>query len=305
MKLYNIRQLNVSAISSVIATDISGSVELVAPYEVNLSAYSTLTTVDLSGVSTIYEIAKPINIQNIMSSNRLLAYQEEKCNKVLTSLDFSLLQTNLYVWGSKGFPDSYVVYTFNLDISDYKSSDGIVRDSSEYIDFVLGNSIKVLIDSYQSNVKGIRIDYSIQENPLIVCLLATTDSTIDCSGAIALDTIQSSIQNLKKIENTNRDLLQNLDYDTLETNLHKWGINGCPDSYLVYEFILTEPEVINGRYTCSDGVLRDIWDYIVFILGSSVQNMLDMHELNLQGIKLGFSVKTSPITLGIHALRSV
>jgi hypothetical protein len=305
MKLYNIRQLNVSTISSIIVSDISGSVELVAPYDINLSAYSTLTAVDLSGVSTIYEIAKPISIQNIMSSNKALVYQEEKCKKVLLSLDLSVLQNNLYVWGSKGFPDSYVVYTFNLDISDYTSSDGITRNSSEYIDFVLGNPIKVLIDSYQSNLKSIRIDYSIQENPLIVSLLATSDTSIACSGAITLDTIQSTIQELKRIEKNNHDILQNLDYDTLETNLHIWGIHGYSDSYLVYEFILTEPEVVNGRYMCSDGVLRDVWEYIVFVLGSSIQTMLDIHQLNLQGITLGFSVKPSPITLGIHAIRSV
>jgi hypothetical protein len=35
-----------------------------------------------------------------------------------------------------------------------------------------------------------------------------------------------------------------------------------------------------------------------------VQKLLDKHQLQLEGIVLGFSVKINPITVGIHACSS-
>ena len=54
---------------------------------------------------------------------------------------------------------------------------------------------------------------------------------------------------------------------------------------------------------CSDGNMRDIWGYIVFFLGSTLHELMDMYNKNMDGITLTFSLQANPYILVLHVIR--
>ena len=119
-----------------------------------------------------------LSINDIMNSRETLVATEETNKATLTSLDFNLLKTNLYTWASKGYPDSYVAFSFPI-ISPgttngaLSCSDGNSRNIWDYIPFFLGKSVSELFESYQAQIHGITLTYSLQASPFIMNMHVT------------------------------------------------------------------------------------------------------------------------------------
>ena len=119
---------------------------------------------------------------------------------------------------------------------------------------------------------------------------------------LSLDDLLSSQEILLQIEQLNKTNLELLNLTTLKKNLLAWAAAGFTDSINVYSFPIQKPPVVTGLYTCSDGVNRTIWDYIVFFLGYPILTLVERIQGTLKDINLTFSLQENPSAiLNIHA----
>lgn len=119
---------------------------------------------------------------------------------------------------------------------------------------------------------------------------------------LSLEDLLSSQEILLQIEQLNKTTLELLNVTTLKKNLLAWAAAGFTDSINVYSFHIQKPPLVAGLYTCSDGVNRTIWDYIVFFLGYPILTLVERIQANLRDIKLTFSLQENPTAiLNIHA----
>ena len=116
-----------------------------------------------------------ICLNDILNSSDYLLGLEATNNKVLNSLDYNLLKTNLLSWVGKGYPDSYIVFTFPvvglMENGLYKCSDYTSRSLEDYATFFLKKELSELIATYQTKIGGIRLTHSTNTNS--VNILAT------------------------------------------------------------------------------------------------------------------------------------
>lgn len=116
-----------------------------------------------------------ICLNDILNSTDYLLGLEATNNKVLNSLDYNFLKTNLLSWVGKGYPDSYIVFTFPvvglMENGFYKCSDYTNRSLEDYVTFFLKKELSELIASYQRKIGGIRLSHMTDTNS--VNLLAT------------------------------------------------------------------------------------------------------------------------------------
>jgi len=157
------------------------------------------------------------------------------------------------------------------------------------------NSVETLDLSGTKNVYGIDLSGAIHLSTL---------TGIENAYIIKLDDIDSSLQTIIQKESNNKNAFINIDYDLLKKNLFTWAANGYPDSFKAYKMTMNDPTVTNGRYTCSDGVFRDVWEYIPFILGMSIHELVSSFQGKLKGMTLSYSVEINPTTLNLHVSKT-
>ena len=150
------------------------------------------------------------------------------------------------------------------------------------------------------------LDLSASQPPAPIPVVITSDHIITITDTqtpfLSLDDLLSSQEILLEIENLNKKNLELLNLTTLKKNLLTWAAAGFTDSINVYSFPIQKPPLIAGLYTCSDGVNRTIWDYIVFFLGYPILTLVERVQANLKDIKLTFSLQENPtVLLNIHA----
>lgn len=74
----------------------------------------------------------------------------------------------------------------------------------------------------------------------------------------------------------------NPDLNALRTRLVAWAVGGFAGSVPVYEISLTPPAV------CSDGVSRDLADYITFVSGKTIYEHLGLMGEKLPDFRVAF-----------------
>jgi hypothetical protein len=122
---------------------------------------------------------------------------------------------------------------------------------------------------------------------------------------VDINDIFNSHHTLIQIERQNKEMFASLDFSQFKNTLYKWAALNYPDSFLAYSFPVTTPPMTNCIYCCSDGNPKNIWDYIPYCLGMSIQDWLTSYQSKVSGITLSFSVNANPYVLNIHVSRSV
>jgi hypothetical protein len=107
-----------------------------------------------------------------------------------------------------------------------------------------------------------------------------------------------------QFEQQNKTNLNSLDFSLFKTTLYKWAALNYPDSFLAYSFPVATPPIASGLYPCSDGNPKNIWDYIPYCLGMSIQDWLAAYQAKVNGINLSFSVNADPFVINIHVTRA-
>jgi hypothetical protein len=106
------------------------------------------------------------------------------------------------------------------------------------------------------------------------------------------------------IEQNNKKSLELFNTNEYSNNLHSWASQSFPSSFKVYEYLITTPANEIGKYTCSDGEIRDIWAYIPFCLGYDIATYLNTIQNKFQGISITYSINNGiTSSLCIHVTK--
>lgn len=102
---------------------------------------------------------------------------------------------------------------------------------------------------------------------------------------ITLDDILSSVEVVTQKERedkANLESISTIPYETLKTKLLSWATSGFPNVYEIHKLTITPPTV------CSDGVTRNLSDYIEFCSGKPIQDHVALLQQRVQGMSISF-----------------
>ena len=99
------------------------------------------------------------------------------------------------------------------------------------------------------------------------------------------------IRQREEADKTNLNSIANISFENLRTSLIRWAAAGFPPAYTVYEVPISAPDV------CSDGVRRDLTDYIVFVTGKSIQEHTSVLQARIVDIVVSFAYSGSSILI--------
>jgi len=118
-----------------------------------------------------------ITLDEITNSHEALLTTEATNKTTLNSMNFTVFRANLSGWAAAGYADSYICYTFSIVTppvdrvtGNFSCSDGTPRGIWDYIPFCLGTSIQDLVDSYQAQLYGMTLSFSLSGAPYILNL---------------------------------------------------------------------------------------------------------------------------------------
>ena len=116
---------------------------------------------------------------------------------------------------------------------------------------------------------------------------------------ISLDDISNSIEVLKAKEQDYKYALQliaNLSYDTIRRNLIQWALQGYRNCFVIYEVPISVPDL------CSDGVQRNLENYITFCSGNTIHELISMLQARMKDIKVNFAYSGYSILVNVSKL---
>lgn len=260
---------------------------------ISLDNLSTLHTVDLSG-----------NSVDIGSNTFLINFN------TLSSISATYLsgETMLYI---PDIPEIQRLSTIHSIESHYdNSTPESISTSLGIMESLLSPCEKISTLDAVSTAKGLStihyVEYYYEKSEEIIIPPSITISTVTESSKvpiIKIEEIEHFSQRTHETESIDTNTLKSLNYSVLKMNLYPWAANGFPDSYPAYEFPVIAKDEFNGVIRCSDGNLRNIWEYISFILNSSLQEFIQLYEKNLSGIRLSYSIQKNPYILVIHVTK--
>jgi hypothetical protein len=113
---------------------------------------------------------------------------------------------------------------------------------------------------------------------------------------ITLDELLSSQDVLRQKEADDKvlvDTIDNPDPVELRGKLYQWAVQKFPDSFPVFSVTIRPPAV------CSDGIVRELYDYIAFCSGVSLGDKLTSLQAKMQGIQVLNSYSGDTITIHV------
>ena len=111
---------------------------------------------------------------------------------------------------------------------------------------------------------------------------------------ILMSEILASQESLLAQEDADKRKLESIGQIPLEglrAKLIAWAIAGFPNNYSVYDLTMSPPLI------CSDGVERDLSDYIKFCSGKPLYGHLDSLRATLPDITVGFTFLAPTISI--------
>jgi hypothetical protein len=122
---------------------------------------------------------------------------------------------------------------------------------------------------------------------------------------ITFDELITATTSLQAIESSNKQKLELFDRDIFMQNLQAWAGTGFQDSYVIYDLPIVSSTLTDGKFKCSDGINRDVWEYICFCLGYPITTLVQTFQARVTGMTFTFSVVTNPaISLKIHVSKA-
>jgi hypothetical protein len=258
-----------------------------------LDNLSTLQTVDLSGnFSDLGSYANLINFNTVSSISAIYLSGET----VLYIPDIPEIQRLSTLRSIESHYDTSTPESMSTSLGIMESylSPSEKISTLDGISTAKGLSTIHYVEYYyeKSTIEAIPIEQpsTVTEEPLKVPI-------------IRIGEIEHFSQQTLETETIDKNTLESLNYSLLKMNLYPWAASGFPDSYPAYKFPVIAKDEINGIIRCSDGNLRNIWEYISFILNSSIQEFIQLYEKNLGGIRLSYSIQKNPYIFVIHVTR--
>lgn len=111
---------------------------------------------------------------------------------------------------------------------------------------------------------------------------------------ISIQDILGSVEVVQNQESNDKSKLEAIgviSFETLRASLLQWATRGFPNAYTIHEVPMTAPSV------CSDGVVRNLPDYIVFCSGKTINEHVDVLQQRLVDITVSFAYSGSAILI--------
>lgn len=103
---------------------------------------------------------------------------------------------------------------------------------------------------------------------------------------ITMNDILSSVEVVSQKEQADKATLEsigNIPFDHLKNKLLVWATLGFPNVYEIHRLTITTPTV------CSDGVVRNLADYIEFCSGKTIQDHVASLQQRVQDMLITFA----------------
>ena len=103
---------------------------------------------------------------------------------------------------------------------------------------------------------------------------------------ITLDDIMTSVEYIRIKEQTDKVSLEsigNMTPDSLKIQLIQWATGGFQNVYVIMKVTIQPPQI------CSDGVSRELTDYIQYCSGKSIQEHVQILQDKVVGINISFA----------------
>ncbi len=79
------------------------------------------------------------------------------------------------------------------------------------------------------------------------------------------------------------EAIGNISHEELKTKLLLWASSGFPNVYEIHRVVITPPSL------CSDGVSRELSEYIVFCSGKTISEHVALLQAKVQGMVISFA----------------
>lgn len=128
----------------------------------------------------------------------------------------------------------------------------------------------------------------VPENMILEPVPLPTISTTDILAAT------ESVLNTEEAHRSALNEIATISYDELKAILIRWGLAGFPSTYVLRELIIAPPPV------CSDGVARNLQEYILYISGKTIQENVAL----IQACTPEFVISYTNMSMGIAVVIS-
>jgi hypothetical protein len=123
------------------------------------------------------------------------------------------------------------------------------------------------------------------------------------SGNDYIATMDDLLQNrttAQQQEETDRAGLQPFITPTdFSAPLSRWAASGFQSPFTIFSFQFTVPPV------CSDGIKRNPYEYICFLLGQSVGAQVESFQAKIQGMKISCLLSDTTLSIRVSTLADV
>lgn len=106
------------------------------------------------------------------------------------------------------------------------------------------------------------------------------------TNIISLQDILSTVEVVQRQEAEDKAKLEGIgtiSFETLKASLIQWANAGFPNAYEIHRVYIIPPSV------CSDGVVRNLADYIVFCSGKTIHGHVDVLHQRTPDIEVSFA----------------
>jgi hypothetical protein len=97
-------------------------------------------------------------------------------------------------------------------------------------------------------------------------------------------------------DRTTLSVLLNETRENLRPQMFTWAAAGFPAIYVVQQFTVSPPA------SCSDGVTRNVYDYVVYLLGKNMGEVIADIQALCVGVQISYSFQGN--TLRIHVSKA-
>ena len=136
------------------------------------------------------------------------------------------------------------------------------------------------------------------EEPVTSEQPTTSEEPATYPATVSIDDILSEHDVIAQKEVTDRAELVKIGETTpeqLRPALIAWAKAGCPAAHRLFSVSVTPPAV------CSDGVARDFFPYVEYVLGAPVHTYMMQLQDKLVGMTLSYSI--NPNEIAIHVTK--
>lgn len=113
---------------------------------------------------------------------------------------------------------------------------------------------------------------------------------------ITFEELQSSLEALRSKESSDRlSVIQFVEPDAeeLKKKLLQWASLGFPDIFVLFSLPIEVP----GK--CSDGQVRDLFNYVNYLLASTLGEKIQLLNQKLPGMQLSYSIQNTMVNMHV------